>query len=593
MLTAAAKLLGAAFLLAAFFGISQTDPGTYIGFHPSWTNSTTGELYVWLAIPFLVFPAFFLLFDVFADELESPFRLVRERLAGLAQKPWQVAAGVLPALFAMVWAGNTRVFRGFPFTDDEWGAMYGGQLLAMGKASEPVPGYFSAMPDLFIYVRNGMMASFDWFGALVPWALADLLGAGNLVHVFLNAVSIVAVGALAWRRLGPRWGVLAAVAFVASPMALSLTFSTHAHAVSRAFLALTLVAVDALERRPDWRSYAAAGALAGAGWTVRPVEITMLLIPLAIWLLVRAVKQPNTRLPFLAFLGLGAVFVGAFTAHSFAVTGTYLPARLAPSDVAPWTDHHKPPFAFLTSPEIAWNRFGENISYNLFLLTIWVFGPAGIFLAIVGARRDTFSKLLLAGVVVDLCMGILHEDYGIHVVGPIHYSETTVPLIFLIVQGLQDLWRFGEQHDDAVPGASTRHFRVAVLGALVASNLFFGVVHLDAVRRSQGMHERIYGFLDDAKFDQSIVVARVYGDHWKAFPFFKKRGSFVYQWRRVHPAGERVIIVHKRGADIMAKLREAYPDRKAWELRTMSQAPHIEAVEYQWPKIPTKRAATK
>lgn len=573
------KVAAAAFLIAAFFGLSQTDPGTYIGFHPSWTNSTTGELYVWLAIPFLIFPAFFLLTDVVADDLYYGAHVVGARLERWVKHPWKVAGAGFLAAFALAVFGNWRVFRGFPFTDDEWGAMYGGQLLAMGKLAEPKPDYFKAVPDLFIYVKDGMMTSFDWLGAMLPWAIADLLGLGNLVHLVFTAATVVAMGALGWRRLGPHWGVLTAAAFLASPMALSLTFSTHAHAVSRAFLAFTLLGIDQILRRPqDWRPYAFAGAMGGLGWMVRPVEMTMLLTPVALWLIFRAVRDVAMRKGLLAFLGSGLVFVAVFVAHSYGVTSTFLPARLAPSDIPPWTDHHKPPFEFLKSVAVLQNRFGENISYNLFLLTIWVFGPLGLFLSWMGARRDTFSGLLLAGVALDLAMGILHEDYGIHVVGPIHYSETTVPLILLIVQGLKAASDYGDKHTISL------HLRTNLLTALLASNVFFGVMHLDAVRRSQNMHAAVYGFLDDARFDNSAILARVYGDHWKAFPAYKNRGSFVFQWRRLHPAGERVKIFHytKNDRATLDALRKAHPDRKFFELRTMRRAPYIEAVEYKW-----------
>jgi hypothetical protein len=570
------KIAMAVAMIAVFFGLSETDSGIKIGFFPSWTNSTTGELYVWLAIPFLIFPACFLAADAISDILLNLQSRLIKLVEVLGQRSRTLAAGAFLGLFGLMVLGNHFIFHGFPFTDDEWGAMYGGQLMALGKLTEPKPSYFNALPSLFLYVKDGMMTSFDWFGALVPWAISEFFGLGNLVHLAFSAATIVAVAVLVSRRLGRGWGIFAGVLFVASPMALSLSLSTHAHVVSRAFLAFTLVAIDQILRRPsDWRPYAAAGILGGMGWTVRPVETTMLLAPLALWLIWRGIRDASTRKGLGAFLIGGLILVGLFTAHSWAVTGTLLPARLAPGDAAAWTNHHKPPFAFLKSAAILKNRLGENISYNFFLLTIWVMGPLGVFLAWWGAKKDKFSTLLLVGVVCDLAMGILHEDYGIHVVGPIHYSETTVPLIVLIAQGLKGLSDYGIEHK-----IDQRKW-LAFVTALVVSNMFFAGVHLNAVEHSARMHDKLYSFFDDPKFDRSVVLAREYGTHWKAFPAFRNTGSFVFQWRRVKPDDERVHIFHytKNEPKTLKALRDAMPDRKFYELRTLPRDPYIEAVD--------------
>ncbi len=570
------KLALATAMIAAFFGLSETDPGISIGFLPSWTFSTTGELYVWLAIPFLIFPAFFLAADACSDALESLQTQILKVLGRISNFRRRAIAGAFFLLFGGMILGNHFVYHGYPFTDDEWGAMYGGQLLALGKISEPVPAYFKAVPDMYIFVKHGMMSSFDWLGALIPWAVSDFFGLGNLVHLAFTAATVIAIGLLIGRRLGAGWGVFGGVLFMASPMALSLSLSTHTHGVSRAFLAFTLLAIDQILRRPDdWRPYAAAGLLGGMGWTVRPVETSMLLAPLALWLIWRAVRDASTRKGLAVFLLGGLVFVGLFTAHSYAVTGTFLPARLSQSDISAWKGH--PPLEFLKSATVLKNRLGENISYNLFLLTIWVMGPVGIFLAWWGAKKDTFSTLLLVGVVADLATGILHENYGIHVVGPIHYSETTVPLIFLIAQGLKSLADYGAEH-------KIEHKTwLTFVTALVCSNLFFGAVHLRALERSQRMHETIYSFFDDPKFDNSAILAREYGTHWKAFPAYRKIGSFVFQWRRIQPKDERVRIFHytKRDQPTLTALKAAMPDRKFYELRTLPRAPYIEAVDFK------------
>ncbi|MEZ4461577.1 MAG: hypothetical protein R3E66_18020 [bacterium] len=569
-------LLGIA-LLASFFGLSQTDPGIFIGFFPTWTNSTTGELYVWLAIPFLIFPAFALLADAFSQPISAIQDSLSHLVSTLAKYPRRVFVTAFGLALTGLGLGNHFILHGFPVTDDEWGARYGGQLLAMGKLAEAKPAYFKAMPELFLYEHGGKITSFDWLGAQIPWAIGELLHVPNLPFVALSAITVTAVAATVWHRLGPQWGVLAGVMFLASPMALSLSMTTHTHVVSRAFIACTLMVLDRYWDEFDGLTLPAlAGVCGGLGWMARPIEVTMILGPLTLLFGYRA-WQLRRWTGFATYLGVGAVFVGLFTGHSYAVTGTLLPARLAPNDMAPWTDHHKPPLAFLKSIPILKNRLGENISYNAFMLTIWVLGPLAFFFAWIGTGRNAFAKALAWGVVAALAVGLLHEDYGLHIVGPIHYSECVVPLILLVVFGVHRTHRWVLEHQ-----ISLLQWRTLVV-ALIASNIFFGAVHLDALKRQADIHQRVYRFFDDPKFDNSVILARTYADHWKSFPASAARGSFVFSWRRIDPRGSRVMIFHYTNRDpvTLKALKDAFPDRKFYELRTKRQAPYIQAVDFK------------
>ena len=57
----AVALLAGTLLYAAFWGLGETAPGLDITYHPSFSNSSRGELYFWLGSAFLLFPAVCLL----------------------------------------------------------------------------------------------------------------------------------------------------------------------------------------------------------------------------------------------------------------------------------------------------------------------------------------------------------------------------------------------------------------------------------------------------------------------------------------------------------------------------------------------------
>ena len=79
---------------------------------------------------------------------------------------------------------------------------------------------------------------------LMRIGLAEKLGLGSRLFSAAAAIPPVCVGYVAGRRLGPAWGLLAMLFFLASPMAVALSGTTHAHVLSRAFFALGLALAE-------------------------------------------------------------------------------------------------------------------------------------------------------------------------------------------------------------------------------------------------------------------------------------------------------------------------------------------------------------
>ena len=121
------------------------------------------------------------------------------------------------------------------------------------------------------------------------------------------------------------------------------------------------------------------------------------------------------------------------------------------------------------------------------MLAIWFLGPLGLFLVAAGVLADHFTRLLGACIVADLCLAFFHDNPGLHIVGPIHYSECAVPLTILATCGLAAVIR----------GARRHHFDARILGAAIAMSLVLGLgtftlVHSMALRQSAKIQRTVY-----------------------------------------------------------------------------------------------------
>jgi hypothetical protein len=217
-----------------------------------------------------------------------------------------------------------------------------------------------------------------------------------------------------------------------------------------------------------------------------------------------------------------------------------------------------------------WNRFGANTSYNLFMLSIWFLGPLGLLLVAAGATVDSFTRRLGLGVVAVLGLGLLHDDHGIHSVGPIHYSECVVPLVFLSVAGLKRI-------TDGLRGWGAN---IEILACCAAAALVIGLGTFNgwnalALREHAQAQHGIYGFLENSKISHAVVLADQYGRTWAGIPDRKRLGSWVFEWRPPKPDfSDDILIFHmKRG--VIPAVRSAFPDREIYELRSQGVKPFL------------------
>lgn len=562
--TRQAVLLGlGAWLCGAFFGLAQTQTGLTIAFFPPWTRSSAGELMGWLGFTMLLVPGAGLLGLAMPKRLGDAFSRAASWLDQRNRKEWQAGLMLIFLLaFFLALAGRWILFRGLPVTDDEYAARFGGQVLALNKTAVPVFPAFRHFPRPYLFLRDGLVTSFDWLGVQLAWALAEISGSGTTIFSLAAAIPAAAVAYIAEKKWGPRWALVAALLFITSPMSMLLSWSAHAHLLSRAMLAIAIAIVAAEEHdRPESaKRWAAWGLAWGFSFLCRPVETAALGSPLLLGALNDARKNKQTSHALAPLVAGAALPLLLFALHNAAVTGhPWLPARFAANELT--MPSWKRPWESAQDVQLFWERFGSNGGYNTFRLMLWFWGPIGAILAFVGASQSRFNRRLAAGVVLLLLVGLSHDDPGSHVVGPIHQSETVVPLTLLATSGLARTvdWLRNK-------GITARPLLLSVLAVACIAMPIFGLHHGLAVRRMTAVQEDVYGMLEQQAKAPAVVLAPRFYRIWTSADPYRKTGSWVLNWRYAKPQLDDPVLILHDGKNAVESVKKAFPKRKLYRL---------------------------
>lgn len=559
-----------ALLVLATLGLGETRGGLGYSYHGGFTDTSRGALQFWLAQALMLVPAGLLLgWGVGprgATLLEGAWRwLSQPRRLGLGMV---LVVVVGAAVFRACHAG---VLLDYAITDDERGARFGGQVLAMGRLSVPWPVPTSLLEPHFLFpMPDGGMNSFEWPGLLLSWALAEATGLGPWVFMVASAATAGALGMTLGRRLGPAWGWVACGVFFLSPMASALSWTMHGHVISRMFLALALWFAWEWSQGPKKGWAVGLGLAWGCALLTRTPESALLMGPVVAWVLLGRAKARAWG--ELAALGLAlAVPLGVYAGFNWLWTG------------APWEIARISPKGFgdFAASETLWWRFGANLSFNLLMLLVWGAGPLGGALVWLGAGRDGFTKAVAAGIGLSLALCLAHTSVGVTVVGPIHYSDAVVGWIFLAVEGLRR----------ALAWLDERQVERSAAVALCAA-LFLGVgaatLHnAGQLRRQAEVHATIFNFIDEELrlrgAERAVIFAPAYIEVWRGVPPLAQVGSFVYDWPLFSPNGDsRVVYMGiPQSLEEVEAARAAFPGHALLALDVVKDAPWLSLVPLQ------------
>jgi hypothetical protein len=369
------------------------------------------------------------------------------------------------------------VFSGRPLLVDEVLQLFQARLFASGRIAGTVDSAQELFSALFQVQHDGRVFSQFPPGGPAVLALGVLVGATWLVMPVCGALSVWCFAALV-RRLEPdRPGVslLASLLFAFAPYMLFMSGSQMNHVPT---LLGTVVALLALERatapevdtatRTRWAL--ACGAGLGFAATVRPLDAAAFAVPIALWLVWRAVRDRREIAPLLAS-GVGvAVPVGLMLWFNWRTTGSpllfgYQALWGKSHDIgfhaAPWGAVHTPA------------RGLELVSLYFLRLQTYLFETpvpslvAALVALVLATRMRRLDRVLLAGSALLVVSYFAYWHDGFYL-GP-RFFVCLLPVLALWSARLYPEWRarWGR-------GASYRVLVVAsVVSALIA--VFFSV----------------------------------------------------------------------------------------------------------------------
>jgi hypothetical protein len=351
-------------------------------------------------------------------------------------------------------------------------------------------------------------------------------------------------------------------------MAALLSMTTHAHLASRAFLALALLRFSTADLEGGVRNWVATGALIGLTFLCRPLETVFLTTPLAAYALIQTMRRAPEYRGALPGLILGFLpFVALLAWHSYAMTGNpLLPPRFA-----------SPEHVDVTSSSL-WARFGNNLTYNLLMLAVWFLGPIGVCLVAAGVLATRFTRLLGMCVAADLSLALFHDNSGLHIVGPIHYSECAVPLLVVAVYGIATLVRLTRDNiwRDRVRGA----LAMSVVPGLVIVTVIQAVALRQQALLQRGIYEGVADAVRDPAGRRAVVLTPWFFAIVNARPDTRELGTWVHDWRRPALDLSDDVLYLRDAAAVPPDLRRLFPDRRFFRLQPLLEPPFVAIVPF-------------
>lgn len=555
------------------------------------------ESLFWISHYLLLVPGLLLMAWALAERLGDAITGAWRRLHGWTcaratrRRVLLLALGVL--LFVSSFAGRKVLLLDLPVTNDEYTLRFGAAILAEGEVTAPDidPDFAFTMP--YVFRHDGRIASMDFPGTMLVLAAGLKTGLGHALVALLVALSGVALVASCRRLDGARGLWVATLAWLLAPMVWTLSMTEHSQLVSRVWVAFAWAiwigrfwrteSEDGDDGAPAVRDEASGevawGALLGLatalGFASRPAEVGMVMAPVAVHLLLRA--RRSRRYGFAAAAAtslLGPLFLlwwNLRTSGRWNVSPRVLSNRTLGD-----------PFL-----ESLWPRLGGNVGFNVMMLTLWFAGPLLAVLVLFALRRraggasvsdgpPSLAVLSAAAVGLELLLALFHSDTGNHLVGPIHYAESAVPLLVLTVLGWRKASVWWRELDDAgrrgLPATSTLATLLAayVLGLVLWSGMHTGSLF------DQALVQRYH--LDAVEdLDHAIVIADRPYKLWFARPEIGAISSWVAELPHPDPYLRDDVLFAYPEADVQ-KLRQAFPDRKLYRMTYSSEGDAVRVI---------------
>ena len=254
-------------------------------------------------------------------------------------------------------------------------------------------------------------------GCLAAWAIAEFDGARTFCFRPRGGHSRAVSDDHSRQTVLPRIWADCLRDFSFSPMAFTLSTTTHAHLLSRATISIALLLYFLAKDKKSLGHWALTGLATGISFCVRPIETTFILFPLPVRGGAGVFKESPALKPALGLL-LGCVVpLALFFLYNYAVTGNaFFPPRFSAEGPRDRNARGSSGTGSARTRVITFSCWPSGFSARL--------GFYWLALAFVGQVYQAPRP----GGRSDAAAGLFHDNQGLHAVGPIHYSECVVPL---------------------------------------------------------------------------------------------------------------------------------------------------------------------
>ncbi len=446
------------------------------------------------------------------------------------------ARALLPALLAGVLALEAFialvVFRGHPYSQDEYNYVFQAGIFAAGKLWLAVEPWKYAYATSYMVVDNGHLFSKYPPGFAALLSLGTRMGAQLFVNPLLSVCSVLLIYVTARARFGAQVALVTALLVATNSYFLGYGASYFAQPLSLCLSALALWLVMRYFDSGRLAGLAQAGAVAGLTFWVRPLDGFCLMLALGVATLSRAPMQMVRQavamaLPFgLCVLGLfwfNWMLADCFCVASYPIwdrefkleqpQATGVLSYLAATGAFYWhnmVDYMAPLFA------------NKLLAYA---------GPGFIGLVALGvyAGVGRVGVFCMAHIFCMVALYNFHPSLGFSLYGARYWYPCMAGFAFLAAGGVQWL------------GARVRvKTGMALVGALVAVQLFQLAGDLESYARrftlTFALHDRV---MAQCEAPSIIVMHRPYGreEDWPhyLYPWDMKRngdlqGPYYYVW---------------------------------------------------------------
>jgi hypothetical protein len=182
--------------------------------------------------------------------------------------------------------------------------------------------------------------------------------------------------------------------------------------------------------------------------------------------------------------------------------------------------------------------------------------------AALGIRSRGPLLTLAVGICLQVALQLLHDDIGIHTLGPIHLSETLPGLVLLATGGVLTVFAFLKRY--AVPTAMPRR----LVGSYILGGLaLFTAVHCVGLLMQAMNSARIYEPVTRARLANAVVVGDPPKNLIHTHPGMRETGSWVHWFPPPDPYfRDDVIFAYAKTDDDLLRLKHAFPGRQFYRM---------------------------